>query len=342
MPEPFLVFLRPLWLWGYLPLLIALIVWLRHGARSPAWEPVVDAALMPYVVEAGDPRRRGTGLLLFGGWALALFILSGPVREQQPVPVFEARRAQVVLFDLSRSMLADDLAPSRLVRSRFKLADLLKRSGASRTGLVAFAERPYTISPLTDDAATLEAFLTSLEPTLMPAQGSRVDLAIARGVELLAQGGVTEGHLILITDAGIDARDIDAARAAREAGHVVSVLGAATPTGVPLRGADGQFLRRADGSIVVPQLDRAGLDRLARAGGGVSVTLSGGMQDIDAIAAVPTRIVGNDGRADEGTSGESDAAGSSARERYWIERAPWLIPLLALLSLGLFRRGVIA
>jgi len=338
-------FLRPAWLWGYLPLTLAAIVWWRQQAAASAWRVVVDAELAPHMLEDGAAHRRRDALLLFLGWALALLILAGPVRERQSVEVFEARRAQVVLFDLSRSMLADDVAPSRLARARFKLADLIKRSGGVRTGLVGFAERPYAISPLTDDAATLEAFVSSLDPEIMPAQGSRVDLALTFGGELLAQAGVDSGHVILFSDADVTARDAEAARALREQGHVVSVLAVGTPAGAPLRGADGKFLRDRNGGIVVAQLDRDGLADLAGTGGGVMVALSSTMDDIDSLLAVQTRLSsempGSGGGSGGGTGDDSVGGPDAPRALHWVERAPLLIPLLALLALGFFRRGVV-
>jgi len=331
-----LVFLRPLWLWGFLPLAIAAFAWWRRRASVGAWERVVDPALAPYVVEPAGTARRHDVAWLFVGWALALVILSGPVRERQPVPVFEARRAQVVAFDLSGSMLATDLAPDRLTRARYKLGDLLARANGARTGLVAFAERPYVISPLTDDASTLDAFLPSLSPAIVPARGSRPDLAIARAVELLERGGAENGHVILITDADIGTRDIEAARVAAGRGHVVSALGVGTAAGVPLRDAAGRFVRRADGDVVVPQLDLAALRALVGAGGGVAVALASDARDLDALERVETRVV----RVEP--DGAGDDARATPREDYWIERVPWLLPPLALLALGLFRRGVIA
>ena len=327
-----LVFLRPLWLWGYVPLALAALWHARRGGGgSGGWERLVDEALDPYVIEQDAPARRRDAWWLFGGWALALAILSGPVFERQPVPVFEARRAQVFLFDLSRSMLATDVAPDRLTRARYKLEDLVRRAGGARTGLVAFAERPYVISPLTDDAATLEAFLSSLDPSIMPVQGSRPDLAIERGVALLEQGGAESGQLVLITDAGVGERDLAAAREAASRGHVLSVLGVGTANGAPLRDPDGRFVRRADGGIVVPRLELDALAALARAGGGAAVPLASDGRDVDALTRVRTAV----------TRREGDG-GEAPRERHWIERSPWLLPPLALCALLLFRRGAIA
>lgn len=337
-----LEFLRPLWLWGLLPLTLgAWWAWRRsRRTTTSAWERVVDPALAPYVIEPERTGSRGRGVVrwLFAGWALALLALSGPVWEWREVTLHDAPRAQVLVLDLSRSMLAEDIVPDRLTRARYKVRDLLERAGGTRTGLVAFAERPYVISPLTDDAATLEAFLPSLEPSLMPAQGSRPALAIALAAALLERSAAPGGHLILITDAEPSEETMAAAAAARAAGHRLSVLGVGTSRGAPLRDANGQFVRAADGGIVVPQLDMAALGELARAGGGVAVALSSDGSDVEALARVRTATAPS--AREEGN--ERNAAAGRTGERYWTERAPWLLPPLALLALALFRRGVIA
>ena len=326
MADATFLFLRPLWLSGLVPLAIGAWWWYRRAASADAWRDVVDPALVPYVIEAPSEARGRGPLWLFGGWALTLVILSGPVWERQEVPVLAARAARVVLFDLSRSMRANDLAPDRATRARYKLDDLLAADPGTRTALIAFAERPYVVSPLSDDAATIAAFVPSLAPEIAPVQGSRPDLAIALGVELLARADVAQGQLVLITDAAPAAADLDAARAARAAGHTLSVLGVGTPGGAPLRDVEGRFLRDADGGIVVPRLDRDALAALARAGGGSAVALGAGDVDVRALLAEGARSLAlRDG--DEAPTSE-----------HWVERAPWLLPPLALLALGLFRR----
>jgi len=328
--EPAFTFLRAEWLWGFLPLLALAIRQRRRRSSGGSWTRVVDPALAPYVIESEARTARSGVAGLFVAWAVMLLILAGPVFERRPVPVFEARRVQVILFDLSRSMLATDVAPDRVTRARYKLGDLLRRADGTRTGLIAFAERPYVVSPLTEDASTLAAFLPSLDPSIVPAQGSRLDLALARALAVLEQGGGEAGQLILITDAEVDERGIAMAREVAARGHVLSVLGVGTAAGVPLREPDGTFLRRADGAIAVPQLDLPALDELARLAGGEAVALTSDTQDLDTIERLRT-----------GARPADDAA-STERAELWIERVPWLLPPLLLAALLLFRRGVIA
>ena len=327
-----LQWLRPLWLWGLVPLLLLFAVWLRHGAHGKsAWERVVDPQLQPYVIDGITSKRTVAPFALFAGWALSLLMLAGPVWEQREVPVFQAQQAEVVLFDLSRSMLSEDVAPNRLTRARFKLSDLLEHSKGRQIGLIGFTERPYVISPLTEDTDTIDAFLPSLSPDIMPVQGSRLDLAIDRAVDLLEQAGVQQGHILLIGDHEVGARDIDAATRAREAGHRLSVLAVGTAAGKPLRDDQGQFIVDASGSIVVPQLNMVSMNDLATAGAGRAVGLSTGSRDLDQLAQVRDAVAVE--------AGDPMAA---AQKTYWIEYSPWLVWPLMGAALCLFRRGVVA
>ena len=326
-----LAWMRPEWLWGYLLLVAALFFWFRRRPGRGAWESVVDPELKPYVIEARAHSASALPLLVSGAWALSLLLLAGQVWQQREVPVFAAEQAEIILFDLSASMHTDDLVPDRLTRARFKLIDLLRRSEGRLTGLIAFAERPYVISPLTDDARTIEAFVPSLEPGILPAQGSRPDLAIERAVRLFEQASVTRGHVILITDAVPDQRDREAASLARSAGYRLSVLAVGTATGAPLRDNEGQFVKFRDGSIVVPRIDVDAVSALAADGGGVAVQISTTSNDLDEIDTVR--------RTAALTAAAADAA--AAQRIYWIEYAPWFLWILVAMLLPLFRRGVV-
>jgi len=187
--------LRPVWLLGLIPLLFIVVYWFRKRAGYSAWQSTVDEHLRAYVIDGNSAISRRAPLVLFAGWALAVVLLAGPVWEKQDVPVFQAVQAEVILLDLSRSMLADDIAPDRMTRARFKLADLLAQSEGRQVGLIGFAERPYVISPITEDTGTIEAFLPSLTTGIVPVQGSRLDLAIARAVTLLEHWPARSGYI---------------------------------------------------------------------------------------------------------------------------------------------------
>lgn len=330
MNELSLDFLRPWWLLGLVPWIVATLFALKRQHLSSGWEQVVDPALQPYVIEPGNTNSSIHKWLLLLGWLICLLTLSGPVWERQEIPVFQGQQAQVVLFDLSRSMYSDDVKPSRVARARFKLSDFLENASGVQIALIAFAQRPYVVSPLSDDANTIAAFVESLEPAIMPAQGSRIDLAIEKGIDLFSQAGVQHGQLILLTDSDVRGKDFEAAAAAKSAGHFLSVIGVGTAQGAPLRGEDGRFLMDSKGAIVVPQLDTSALASLARAGGGIYSNLSSGDDDLQKIEQVQQSLSLSFEESEKQTSNE-----------YWIEYGPYVVLFLGLCALLLFRRGVL-
>ena len=323
--------LRPLWLWMLLPWALMLFYWFRRNAGKSAWEHVVDPALQPYVID-GDAAKTGPApAMLFAGWALSIVLLAGPVWQQLEVPVFQAQQAEIILFDLSGSMLTDDIAPDRLTRARFKVADLLAQSQGRQIGLVGFTERPYVISPLTEDVQTITAFLPSLTPDIMPVQGSRLDLAIDDAVDLFEQAGVSQGHILYVGDQRIGETDLAAASRARQMGHRLSVLAVGTAAGRPLRDEQGQFVKDSSGAIVVPQIDMVAMNELAANGGGRAAPISADNQDLDELAKVR-----------ESVAIEAGDPGEVNRQTYWIEYSAWLLWPLGFAALWLFRRGVVA
>ena len=183
MPEAF-HFLQPLWLLAVLPMLALLWGLARPGRADNPWRRIVDAQLLPLLM-AGRTGSAGRGALwlLAAGWLIAVLALANPAWERQPRPVFQTTAARVIVLDLSRSMTAPDLQPSRLARARYKVEDMLNRMGEGQTGLVVFAGDAFTVSPLTRDVNTIRALLKALDTGIMPAQGSRADLGLLKADE---------------------------------------------------------------------------------------------------------------------------------------------------------------
>jgi len=195
--------LRPYWLIGIPVLLLAWLTVARFKNTANAWEEWVDPALQEHVLAPAGRESRLGFHALFLSWILCLIVLAGPVWEQQPVPVFESRPALMAVMDVSPSMDLDDLPPSRMERAVFKLSDFFEQAKGVELGLLVFAERPYVVSPLTDDVKTLQAFLPSLSTSLAPIPGSQLNLAIEKAVALLQQAGRPVGQIVVFTDSEI-------------------------------------------------------------------------------------------------------------------------------------------
>ena len=328
-------FLRPLWL-ALLPV-GAWLIWqlLRGRADGDGWRSVVDVGLRPHVLaepEVLRESRLALGVAL-AAWALGVIALAGPTWERLPVPAFRSDEALVVALDLSLSMNAGDVEPSRLARAKLKLLDLLERRAAGQTALVVFSAHAFTVTPLTTDTRTISSLVGAVDTDIMPTQGGSIAAGLERAATLLEQTALRRGDILLITDSEVAERDLDVARDLASGGYRVSVLAVGTEQGAPIPRAEGGFVTDAGGAVVVPQVDSAALQRLAAAGQGRYAALSANDNDLDAL--FPTAALPLDASLDA----SGDASGEQFEADVWLDRGALLaVSLLPLLALC-FRRG---
>ncbi|WDS37548.1 VWA domain-containing protein [Pseudoxanthomonas sp.] len=310
-------FLRPWWWLALLAVPVLWWLWKLSQRRANAWRSLVDAHLLAHLQVGGGRRQR---LALFGSiaaWILGTLALAGPSWRQEEQPLWQTRAPLVIALDLSDSISANDLPPSRLLQVRAKLATLLRERSGGQVGLVTYAGEAFTVAPLTDDAANVALFLDALEPGIMPVAGSDAGKAIALSQSLMRQAGFDRGQVLLVTDHADDSADGAASRAA-SAGFYVSTLGLGTAAGAAYRDTRGQIDRA--------QLDAGSLQRLAAAGGGTYQPLGVGDADLKALGVLDPQS--EDGHAARGEKGTA-----------WRDQGYWLLPLLMLLCLFAFRRG---
>ncbi len=329
MPAEF-QFLRPLWLLA-MPVALALIFWrATRPLDAGNWRAVVDERLRPWVLEDRGEGGRGRAApwLTAAIAVLASLALAGPTWERQQQPLYRGGDALVVALDLSRSMDAADVSPSRLERARLKLRDLLERRRDGQTALIVYTAHAFTVTPLTDDTETIAALIGSLGTDIMPSRGSLPARALEKARELLTQAGAGRGHVLLITD-GAAGDPLPVADELRRDGYRVSVLGVGTAAGGPVPKADGGFVTDGSGRMVLPALDEGMLREIAAAGGGIYRHLSVDDSDLRAVLAAmgPT----------------ASRAGEDGGEQFytdlWHDQGPWLALALLPLAALAFRRG---
>ena len=211
--------------------------------------------------------------------ALGCLIL-GAARPQRGAQYVSAKRTGgdvVIALDVSSSMLAEDLKPSRLQRARHEIASILDRLQGDRVGLVAFAGAAFVQCPLTLDYSAARMFLDFMGPDLIPEPGT--DLGEALRVATRAFGEEGEGYraLVLITDGEDHAGDVEAAaQDARKAGVRVFAVGIGGGGGEPIpeRDAAGKvtgFKQDREGRVVMSRLHEETLRQIAETTGGIYV-----------------------------------------------------------------------
>ena len=318
-------FIRAEWFYLLLPLFGFMFWWHFRRLYKGNWSRIVDPPLQKYMLSSSDAGHKHRGSwLFFTATLLAITAMAGPTWERLPMPVFKDESAMIVALDLSRSMDAQDIQPSRLQRARLKLIDILRLKRAGQTALLVYAANAYAVTPLTDDIETIIAHIPNLTTDMMPNQGSRADRAIDKAIQLFEQTGVRSGDLLLITDEA-DIRQLDdALPRLRRAGHRLLLLGVGETEGAPIPAAGGGFVKDLNGSIVIAKLNESELRTLAP-----YQRLSYDDRDINVLLK----------QGDMNTL-NVQAKRTELNTDTWRDQGPWLLLPVLVFSLLAFRRGL--
>jgi len=331
-------FVRADWFYAFIPLFLYLLLSYKKNTSNTNWLDVIDSRLLPYVLSrTGSKQRRYPLFLIFIASSLCITALAGPVYKKLPQPVYREQSSLIVLLDLSQSMNATDIKPSRLSRAKLELLDLLKTRKTGQTALIVYAANAFVVTPLTDDNATIANLVPSLETDMMPTQGSSLSTALAKAFNLFTQSGIIKGDILVITD-GIHQGDEDAIKKVSSQGHRLSIFGMGTTAGAPIPlqdSVDGGFLKDSSGAIVIPKLQPARLQHYALSGGGLYTSLLADDSDVNKLARLfESKNISQDNARDKQTNDLN--ADIWQEEGYWL-----LLPLLFFAALWA-RKGWIA
>jgi Ca-activated chloride channel family protein len=322
-------FIRPYWLLAIIPYIVIVALMLRNKLSQGNWSAVCDAELLPYLLQE-KAVNQSRWPLTTGAIAalLAITALSGPTWQRLPSPVFRNESALVIALDLSRSMDAEDIKPSRLIRARYKIADILKQRKDGQTALLVYAGDAFTVTPLTDDTETIDSQLSALTTDIMPSEGSNTEVVLERAVELFKQAGLQKGQILLVTD-GVNLDETLPAVKALD-GYTLSILGVGTADGAPIALPEGGFLKDKQGTIVIPKLDAGDLAKLAQAGKGIYQTITANDADIQTLLSAVDKPVQQQGKENKNLLLDQ-----------WEDKGPLLLLLVLPLAALSFRKGLL-
>jgi len=324
-------FLRPELLWLLIPAGVLLYFWLNNVSRQDGWQQSCDPELLQAMQIQSAAKASRWIWLYWPITLLTILALAGPAVRQIPVPVVKNQSALIVALDVSKSMLSDDLKPSRLQRAKFKIQDLLDNRKDGQTALVVYAGDAFVVTPLTDDIETIVSLLDVIDPSIMPVTGTNTVAALDKATDLLTQAGVTQGQILLVTDSIDMYKTQDRLSEVKDNGTTVHVLAVGTAEGAPIPTQQG-FLKDLRGQIVIPQVDYSNLQQAAQIGHGRFSVLSNNASEDQLYEVNPNTDV-ND-------KYEDNNRGEQGGEKF-IDDGPLLalliIPLLALL----YRRGIL-
>ncbi len=277
------------WLWalGLVPVLLLLYA-AAARRRTSALRELGDLELVARLTSSVSPAvRRWKAALTAVALALLVLALARPQFGTRVETVRSVGQDIVVAVDLSRSMLAEDVVPSRLERSRFAILRLIDGLDGDRIGLVAFAGTAFVQSPLTVDYAAAGMFLGAMHPDWMPVQGTDLGAALRVSLDALEQGARDARVIVIVTDGEDHEDDFEAElQRAVESGVRVHVVGIGTTEGVPIPLYDAQgrrtgFVRDEEGNVVTTRLGDQTLGAVAERTGARYVRVGAGGAALD-------------------------------------------------------------
>ncbi|WEL57727.1 VWA domain-containing protein [Pseudomonas kermanshahensis] len=299
-------FLRPLWLLLIVPGLLLPVLWLRrHDLRRQLGGIIAPHLVEHLMITPKEQRRLRPVHLLGASLVLGALAAAGPTWVQDSPDFLDDRAPLVIAVDLSPSMDADDVPPTRLAAAKHTLHDLVLRRAGARTALIAYAGNAHLVLPATEDPALLDTFIQALATDLMSTPGKDALGAIDLALKLLAAER-TPGTLVLLTDGG-DTRQFPAI-AKRVSGSPLQVLVLAVGSQSAAAGFDEQ-----------------GLKGLAKAANAPLGSLSLNDDDLDWVELHAQR--------------HFKAAQGDDAQLHWKDAGYWLCWPLLLIVLATLRRG---
>ena len=260
----------------------------------------ITVSLMPDVSNVRPALKFSLYLTAFGLMILVLANLrSGSEIEKKKRNGIDL----VIALDLSNSMLAEDIQPSRLARARMAVDKLCEKLGDDQIALVGFAGRAQVLLPLTPDIAALKMVLHDCGTDIFSVQGTALGAAIETSARSFNHEGHNKKAIIIISDG--ENHEDDAVSAAREAaskGIVIHTIGMGSPAGapIPVKKENGytEYKKDADGKTIISKLNEAMLTEIAVAGGGQYVRATTADAGLDKIYEALSKLEKNEYEAD--------------------------------------------
>ncbi len=273
----------PNWFWGLLLVPVLAVLFARAERRAAArLREFVSERLLPTLARTLDRRRR---TLRFGLTLLAVILTITALAKPRWGYIYEDVKRKgldlILAIDTSRSMLSNDVPPSRLQRVKLAAQDLLDELQGDRVGLIAFAGRAFLQAPLTIDYDAAVEAINDLDTTTIPEGGTNISAAIDLAVQTYGKSAIGNRALIIFTDGEeLSGDSLATAKAAADAGVRIYTVGVGTSEGslIPLSGEGGgtAFVKDSNGQVVKSKLDEKRLKGIAETTGGFYIHLEDG------------------------------------------------------------------
>ncbi len=255
---------------------IAALMFYFGRKRKKAFETFGEMSLISHLMPAmSDKRFRLKSWILLIAFALQVFVMAGPQFGAKLETTKRKGIELMIALDVSNSMNAQDITPSRLEMAKMAISRLVDKLGDDRLGIVVFAGQAYVQLPITTDYPSAKMFLQSINTNIVPTQGTAIGAAINLCVNSFSSQENINRAIIVITDG--ENHEDDAAQAAARAAQMgikVYTVGMGTTKGAPvpvIPGDQRNFIKDSDGQVVITRIDEQMLMQIAAAGNGAYV-----------------------------------------------------------------------
>ena len=269
-------FANPNALFLYLLLLFVVGVYLyasyrRKSALRKYGDPELLSALMP---EVSNHRPQIKFWITFVAMCFMVLLIARPQFGSKVETVKRHGIETVIALDISNSMLAEDVAPNRLEKSKNIISRLVDSFEDDKMGLIVFAGDAFIQLPITSDFISAKMFLESINPGLITRQGTDIKAAIDMATRSFTPNEGVGKAIIIITDGeNHEGGATEAAKAAAEKGMSVYVMGVGSPEGSPIPTGRNDFRRDKEGNVIVTKLNEKMCQEIAAAGNGVYIRI---------------------------------------------------------------------
>ena len=263
------------------PIAIGVVYWAVQNRRQML-ERIGNPRLVNMLTANVNSGGRIIGrVLTISALGLAIVALARP-QWGENIQTIEREGVQIIIaLDVSRSMLAEDIKPNRLVRSKLEIVDLMQRLQGDEVGLVLFSGAAFLQFPLTFDYLSARNFIEDADTEMISIQGTNIAEAIEIASGSFNEELISQKVVLIFTDGeNLDGDAVEAARNAADEGVLIYPVGVGTIEGepIPIRTSFGSvrgYVQDRDGNIVFSRLDEDTLISVAEAGGGRFIRLSG-------------------------------------------------------------------
>lgn len=261
-----------LWWYAAFPLVLAFLIW-SYQRRKRDLERFASAALVPKLTPTVSRARQiNKAIVFFLFGALAVFALARP-RFGVKMELVERKGVDVIVaLDISNSMLARDITPSRIDRAKHEIGKFIDLLKGDRVGLVIFAGESYVQCPLTLDYGAARLFLDAVKTDWIPVQGTDLGGAIRLASDAFKSRSRKYKVLIILSDGEeLEGDGVEAARAAARQGVRIYTIGIGSLNGVPIpvnRGSNVVYKKDKGGNLVMTRLNPVILEKIALEGNG--------------------------------------------------------------------------